>query len=214
MTLDEFTTQLTDLFDVSLSTAQSWAQESYRRAVTDAKWFTETASLGTTVAGQAEYDLPVTLVQLDSLFVGGVEYGRVGEFDLTDLNSENAFLSVARGVYAQTSSSSGTDQIRLFPTPDIASAGQAITGKGEFVPADLVTGAGPGSSPVFTSDLHPVVLDGAIALGYLRTDERPDLAGVHEARYQDGIRKLRARKISRVRGRGPFRALIAGRDFT
>lgn len=210
MTLDDYVSTLTDMFDASSSTAQGWVQEAYRRAVTDARWFTETVTLGTTVAGQAAYALPVGLVQLDSLFINGVEQGRVGEFDIPDLNAGAAFLG-SGGVYAQTSSSSGADQIALYPTP--TTNGLAITGKGEFVPNDLVAGTGAGSSPVFPLDLHPVVLDGAIALGYLRKDERPDLAGIHESRFQEGVQKLRARKISRVRGRPPFRIQVQGRDF-
>lgn len=214
MTLDDITSQLNDLFDVSSSTASSWAQEAYRRAVADSGWLTSTVAIGTTVAGQKDYALPTTVVQLESLFVNGVEYSRVGEFDLTDVSSSNAFLSTAGGIYAQSSSSAGVDQITLFPTPDASTSGMPITGKAELVPSDLMTGAGAGSSPVFSADLHSVVLDGAIALGYMRADERPDMAGVHEQRFQEGVRKLKARKIARVRGRGPFRARVAGRDFT
>lgn len=206
MTLDDMASTLVSMFDVTTSTAQGYVQEAYRRAVVDAKWFTETAALGSTVAGQAAYSLPVGLIQLDSLFVDGTEFGRVGEFDIPDLLSGDEFLSSSMGVYAQTSSAAGVDQVQLYPAP--TSSGLAITGKGEFVPADLVTGSGAGSSPVFPLDLHPVVLDGAIALGYLRSDERPDMAGVHEQRFQEGVQKLRARKIARVGGRGPFRIRV------
>lgn len=210
MTLDEMRAVLLNQFDVSSDTADGWCNEAYKQATSEAKWFAETASLGSTVAGQAAYSLPVGVVQLDSLFVNGVEYGRVGEFDITDLNAANAFLSVSQGVYGQSFSTTGQDQITLFPTPDASSTGQAITGKGVFVPATLTTG----QSPVFPEYLHPGVLDGALEIGYLREDERPDLAAVHGARFQDLIRKLRALRVSRVRGRGPFRAGIAGRDFS
>jgi hypothetical protein len=205
--LDDIRNALTRQFDVDSTTADGWANESYKQAAADAKWFVETVSLGSTVAGQASYLIPAGVIQLDSLFVGGVEYSRVGEFDLTDVASSNAFLSSPGGIYAQSYSTSGEDQITLFPTPD--ANGKAVTGKGVFIPPSLTTGA----SPVFPEDLHPLVLEGALQIAYEREDERPDMAAAHAAKYQDGIRRLRARRLSRVRGRGPYRARIAGRDF-
>lgn len=206
MTLDDMQSTLSSMFDVSSSTAQGYVQEAYRRAVADSKWLTSSVTIATTTAGDATYPLPANLVQLDSLFVDGVEYGRVGEFDIGDLNAAKVFLSQPGGVYGYTADSSGADQLQLYPTP--TTSGLTITGKGVLVPADLVTGSGAGSSPVFPIDLHSVVLDGAIAIAYQRQDERPDMAAVHEARFQEGVQKLRARRISRVRGRGPFQARI------
>jgi hypothetical protein len=202
---------LTGLFDVSTSTAQGWAQESYRRAVADSRWMTENLALGTTVANQSDYPLPANVVVLRSLAVAGVQYERIGEFDLVDIKAGTAVLSSSGGVFAQSSSSAGADQVTLHPAP--TQSGLAITAKAELVPTDLVTGTGAGSSPIFPADLHPVVVDGAISIGYLRTDERPDMAMVHESRYQEGVQRLRARKIARVSGRAPTRIMVSGRDF-
>jgi hypothetical protein len=209
MTLDDIRSALTRQFDVDTSTADGWANEAYKQAAADAKWFVETVTIGSTTSGQASYSIPAGVIQLDSLFVGGVEYSRVGEFDLTDVASSNAFLSAPGGIYAQSYSASGDDQVSLLPTPDTSTAGRAITGKGVFIPSSLTSG----SSPVFPEDLHPLILEGALQIAYEREDERPDMAAAHAAKYQDGIRRLRARRLSRVRGRGPYRARVAGRDF-
>lgn len=200
MTLDEMRAMVVHQFDVTASTADGWLNEAYKQASDEAKWFVENASLGTTVAGQADYPLSVSIVQLDSLLVGGVEYGRVGQFDIGDLAAGDSVQSDPGGVYGQSFSSTGQDQITLRPTPDASTAGAPITGTGVFIPTTLTTG----QTPVFPEDMHLGIVDGAFEIGYLFEDEREDKAAIHGGRYQNMIARLRGRRISRVRGRGPF----------
>jgi hypothetical protein len=210
VTLDDMTTVLSGLFaGESTPTLQGWVQEAYRRAATESKWLTKNLAVGTTVAGTADYPIASDVLQLESVVIDGAEYGRVNEFDILDVQHGRAFVDVP--VFAQSFSGAGADQITLFPTP--TTSGLAITGKAVMVPPDLVTGSGAGSAPVFTTDLHSVVLDGAIAIGYLRSDERPDMAGEHEQRFRDGVLRATRRRVKRASGHGPFRAALMGIDF-
>jgi hypothetical protein len=72
-----------------------------------------------------------------------------------------------------------------------------ITALAAMVPAEMTSGM----SPVIPEDMHGDLLDGAIALGLLRMDERADSAATFEARFERMVEKLRRRKNSRVGSR-------------
>jgi hypothetical protein len=60
--------------------------------------------------------------------------------------------------------------------------------------------------PPFPSDLQSIIADGAIAIGLARMDERFDSAGYFDAKFADGIQRLKRRRHSHVgRGGTPIR---------
>ena len=57
------------------------------------------------------------------------------------------------------------------------------------------------ASPPFPTDFDQALVDGAVAIGLARMDERFDSASYFDARFQDAIGRLRRRRHARV-GRG------------
>jgi hypothetical protein len=194
VTNDDIYAAVAGLFDQTQATIQGWVNEAWRRMTADAKWIHTTISLGNTVAGQSVYNLPSGTLKVDGLKVGSSVYSRVSEGDLWDLD-DSAQLN-GSSVFAPSSDASGAQTVEIYPTPD--TSGQPIVARGASLPADLVFGGG--ASPSIPADLHSGLIDGAISIGMLRQDERPDQAGVYESRFQETIVKLRARRIGLLGG--------------
>lgn len=205
LTRDGMVAEITATLDADSDTAAGWVNEAYRRAAGESQWLEEAFNLGTTTPGTSQYTPPAGLVRLESLYVGGEAYARVGQYEIDDLNA-GAHIS-GPGAFAEAFSSTGALLLQIYPTPTTS---LAISGIGEFLPADLAAGSGANAVPVFPADLHGVVLDGALAIGYLRVARDANLASVFEARFADGVRKLRARKIGRMAGRGPKQISVQG----
>lgn len=204
-------------FDVDDAMVGGWVNEMHRTAVASSKWLMQTYLLGPTVAGQAAYVLPASIVEVDGLFIEGpegvAEYSRVGTVDLWDLKAGNASLEGrGAGVFAPnfaaagTVLAGGTKQIELYPAPD--ATGLNISVLAAMEPADLVTG----DSPIIPLDLHGDLLDGAISLGMGRIDERLDSAAVYGQKFAAMVAELTRRATRRV-GSGPQRLRLYGADW-
>jgi hypothetical protein len=193
-------------FDVSRTVALSWCQDRLNRANRRAEWTKSTVSLGNTVADQAEYAIPSTVLVLRDVYVGSRKYVRVGADRLGALKHAGSSVDF---VYAPDWTSAGVEQIELYPVPTVS--GTAITGQAVTAAATLVdTTAEITAIPV---EFHEEILvDGGIATGIARLDEGVVEADRFEARWETAVERLRRLKTSRI-GSGPVRFQVAGHHF-
>lgn len=212
MTFDELVEALKDEggHDVSTTMRGAWLNEVHKRAVAESQWQMESLSLGVTVVDGALVVIPDRVVDIVGLYLddgsGPAHYARVSTTDLWDLKGGRRSVSGPGGVFGPAFGDVGERFVELWPAPKVA--GVAIEALAAVVPATMVSG----SSPVIPEDMHGDLKDGAIALGLLRVDERPDAAAVFDARLREMIVKLGRRKRSRV-GSGTARMKVYGTDW-
>lgn len=214
MTFDEIVTGVLTQggFDVSTAVAGSWVHEVYRRAVAQSQWQMESLSLGTTVTGVSTYAIPERVVDIVGINLNDgsgrgqpSDWLRVTPTDMWALRAGRKSVSGSGGAFAPSYGSAGERRIELYPVPE---TGAAIEALAAVLPATL-SGA---AVPVIPEDLHGALIDGAIALGLLRMDERADSAQTFEARFERMVQDLRRRKNSRV-GSGAARLQVRGFDW-
>lgn len=198
-------------FAVTRSVAGGWVNEVHRKAVADSQWQMRSLSLGPTVVDQAEYDIPERVVDIVGLYVVGDDgtpgdWRRISSTDLWNVKAGRSRIVREGGVFAAAFGDADEKRIELYPAPE--TAGLEITALAAMVPVAMSSG----SSPVIPDDMHGDLLDGAIALGLLRMDERADSAAAFDARFREMVGKLRRRKNSRV-GSGTSRMKVYGYDW-
>lgn len=199
MTVAEMTARLQAMFDVTTATAEAYINERHRRMVTDAMWRAATSTVATTVADQANYDLPGNVVDVKRIRIDhpsdGVQiFDPVGIEQLWEIDRGQATLTGIGGVFAEDWTSSGTVQVRLYPAPD--TGGLTIKALTALLPGDLASG----DSPIVPTEFHPAILDGAIADSYREQESNPGAAERHEQLFLEGVERLRKRKNTRVGG--------------
>lgn len=207
LTFDNIVDRLQAQFDTTQATVVAVVNERHERMVADSLWRAVEKSLGNTVSGTSRYALPDDVVDLRGLKVGTLVYDVVGQQDLWSLqdSARDAALEGPGGVFAQAFSDTGVAYVELYPVPE--TSGEAITGLQALEPAAMAYGTAV--APIVPSDLRPYLMHGARADLFLEIDERPDLADAHEARYQEGVLKLKRRRLSRI-GSGPRRMSVLG----
>lgn len=190
----------------TLANVKAWVNERYTEMVVKARWRLAQVELATTVADQAEYALPATVVEIvEGITVDGDPYDAVGQETLTRLKAELA--TVNQGVWAGDYSSTGAVQIELYPAPE--DAGDSIQGLCVLAPAAL---SADGDTPIVPVDFHGALIDGAISLGYKRLEARQDLASGLEAEFASRTEALRRRGNARL-SPGPVELQISGYHF-
>lgn len=197
--------------EASRPTILALMNEVYMTQVADSRWLVEELTLGTTVAGTNSYVVPTSpeIIEITGLKVGGYSWDRVGEDEMWDLTAWGSGNWTGRyGSYAPTYSSTGALSLTMYPTP--TSSGATLVARAAVLPAPLTDGVGV---PVTPSDSHSSLVDGAIGLILMRVDERPDLAQWFSSRSLEWTEKLRRRKNSIVRGKGPVQVQVQGYHF-
>ena len=194
----------------------SWLNARYSELSVESAYSQGTREFGPTVAGQADYVLPERVVRVKSLRVNGSRpWIPLKLEDIWDLEAGAAQFSMG-GVggfaenYAEVDSSGqGFPRVTLWPVPD--TAGQTIKALCilQPIPLDVSNNV----APVLPDDFHEYVVEGAIAIGLRRDDEREDGAAPYEARFKEAIQRLAARQRKRV-GRGPIQARVSGYQVT
>jgi hypothetical protein len=187
-------------FDVSDDTVGGWVNEVYKEAVAASEWMVVTVELGPVVAGTSAYAIPENVVEIEAIHVAGSSsYQRVGTSDLWSLQAGDASVfPTSRSVFAQNFDATGARQIELYPTPDTEHAGESIKARAAIVPGDL-TGT---AVPAIPEDTHGRLLDGAVAIGLQRIDERQSSSQVFDQKFAEIVTALRMRKRSQVAGEG------------
>lgn len=199
-------------FDVASAMIDGWVNEVYRKAVAKAQWLMRSLELGPTVAGTATYALPAGVVDLAGLFLPDAATGRQLTYKRTSteglwaVKSGESRLAGSGGVFAPAFDSASVAQVELYPAP--ATSGLSITALAAMVPSPLASG----ETPAIPEDMHGDLKDGAIALGLLRIDERPDASALFQQRFDVMVAELRKRKNSRV-GSGSARMKVYGSDW-
>jgi hypothetical protein len=188
--------------------ARGWALDAARRLNARAEFLIAFGEIGTTVAGQSDYEIGPLVVELQTVSVSGTKYTRVTTGELADLRTGDARVIDGPGkVFAPTWDLTGDAGVSVWPTP--TATGQSITGRAVIrvpTPEDWAT-----DDPLLPEDFDDAIIHGAIAIGLARKDERLDDAQWHEDRFLAAIPELRRRQHSR-QGRGPVRIRVMGRD--
>lgn len=199
-------------FDVDDPTVGGWVNQLHKEAVAAAQWMEAEIDLATTAEGVAAYDVPDNVADLASLWLepGGKpgDWEIVGRTALRALKGGRSFLRGSGGVFARAFTADGTHQVELFPVPAGETAGLAIKADVALIPGDMKAG----DTPVIPADMHGRLLEGSIAIGLARIDERPDSAQVFQQRMAEMAEMLRRRKNSRI-GSEPTRISVEGYDF-
>jgi hypothetical protein len=192
-------------FDVTEAVATGWINDRQAALVARAKYLQKEVSLGTTVSGQGEYSLPdvANIVDLEGVLVGSEPYERVGTRSLW----ERKFRGGTGNVFAPDFTSAGALQIELYPAPN--EDGTAISGLAAVMPDALLAAE---DVPVVPPDFHKVIVDGAMAIGLERIDERLDEADRYHQLFETGVQELIRRRNSRI-GSGPVQIQVAGKHF-
>ena len=202
MTFDQLVDRVVAMFDTAPTEVTFWANQRHKRMVGEALYRLAELSLGNTVAGQSDYDLPEADIDIALLQVGAdtEPYVRGGVPEMVGLRAGTHSVNNAPGAFSIYADAAGDLKIRLNPTP--TASGTAIIGWGVIESADLTYGSGAALLP--PAHLHSYLLDGVIADAHAQIENRWDLAAPFEQRYELGIDKLRRFKNSRVGG-GPTR---------
>ncbi len=199
----------TSATDTARSVILQWVQECYDFALSETGWRKATISLGPTVANQSQYAIPANVTDLASLRVdGSTPWLRVTTEDLWNLQGGiGAIEGDAPGAFAPNFEADADQVFELWPTP--TTAGLSISGLCETIDSTALTD-GSGSTPGLPAHLHQrVLVDGAISIGRVRINERPDLAASFVASRDSGLKALKKLSVSRV-GSGVWTARVAG----
>jgi hypothetical protein len=208
LTFDDVVDAVVAQADVSQPTAVKYVNSRYARMVTESDFLTRVNNLGTTTAGASTLALPTDLVGLRRVSVGTVRYDLVGAEDILDIQNNVNGMSWTSpdgttGLVAQYYDASDVPTLLFYPA--FSATGTAITAIQVHEPADIAYGGA--AATALPIHLRPYLIDGALAEAYEKSDERADLAQVHEQRFADGIDKLKRLKNSRVRS-GPYRIVV------
>lgn len=214
MNFDTLVDRLTSLYDVGTPRATDVANERLSSMLGSAKSLRGLVDLGTTVAAQATYALPATVVEVFRLEIayttGTVLYTGTETLDaLQDL----ARLTVSDpgcghwyAVAPDADASMNTANLYLSAAPTVA--GAAMTGNCAILPATLTYG-GTLALPI-PLDCHRHLLAGCKAE---LCDEESTDSSKFEAVFEAGVKRLEARQNSRGAGSDGHRMRMSGYDF-
>lgn len=193
MTWDELVAEVLAQIDVPPDQAYGWLLDRARVLNAEASFLLREMPM-IAVTDQLEYPLPDDCVKTEAVAVNGYPYARstLSQLDIAEATHGR------RRIYADGVDQTGSSLITLWPPP---SDGAQITLRYVADVPDNRSG-----SPPFPPDLHEPLVDGAIAVGLARMDERFDSAGYFDARFVDAVSRARKRRNSHVgRGGTPIR---------
>jgi len=188
-------------FDASEETVKQWALDRYRRLVAESQWRRVEVNLSATVVGQAQYSLPDVVVDVRALKVGDSPYKRISVEELWDLKAGISSLAVDGAFTSGYDVTEVAESIEIYPVPE--TSGDVITALAAIWPADISLD----TEPRIPRDFDHVIVEGVMADGLGRIDERLDQAAAWEGMFATGVEKLRRRRNSRV-GSGPVRIRV------
>lgn len=175
--------------DVTEDEALSWLVDRARVLNAEAAWLLRETTIPITTASE-EWPLPDDCLRTEAVVLGTMPYRRA---TLSQLDQARAQYNT-RPVYADGVDSDGSNLLQIHPP---ASGDLTLRYIATIpVPSDPET-----ESPPFPDDITPILADGAIGQGLARMDERFDSAGYFDARFVDGIARLKRRRHGHV-GRG------------
>lgn len=186
--------------DVTDDQAYAWLLDRARVMNAESQWLLTEVNLPAIdggANGEWEYQLPADLLKTEAVVINGVPFRRATLAQMDDARARSSY----RRIYADAVDPVFTTRmLSLWPPPEGANV-QIVLRYLRDVPDDRA------GSPPFPSDLQSVLADGAIATGLARMDERFDSASYFDARFTDGVARLKRRRNSRV-GRGGTRIRV------
>jgi len=204
-TVNGLITALTDeaSFDVTSSQALVWLNRSWRTMLRRARAYRKTVSFGTTTAGDATYDAPAGIVELYSMEVAGVPYGRARRQDVYWNEQGNLSWTYQgeTGLFYPDETASAVRQVTLLPAP--TETGLALTGLAATTPPDLTNDAsGDALLASYADDHHEGLIAGAMSIGYMREGNMLAKAST-DAVFNGETEEYRRDVKRRFRGPGP-----------
>jgi hypothetical protein len=104
--------------NTSDSAIDGWINERVQEALATSKWRKVELELGVTVAGQAQYAVPASVVDIRAIRVdSGRRWLSVSTEDLFDLKSGDASLRNAAGAFAANFEADADPVVELWPVP-------------------------------------------------------------------------------------------------
>lgn len=181
---------------VDPSVALAWLLDRARVLNAEARWLfvTGTATPSGDVDGRY-YDLPEETIWLEAVLVNGIPYQRSTQHAMDARWAGNTGNTA--GIYA-LGGSEGIFQIhpRTISPVEIRHVYDVVV----FDSAE---------QPPFPTDFYEALVDGAVAIGLARMDERFDSAGYFDAKFGSAIDRLRRRRHAQVgRGATPIRVVL------
>lgn len=189
-------------FDVTPTQALTWLNRSWRTMLSRARAYRKTVSFGTTVADDQTYDAPAGVIELYSLEVAGVPYGRARREDVYwDTQGRLTWTYQGEtGLFYPDATASAVQSVTLIPVPG---AGLAITGLAATSPPDLTNdGTGDTLLNAWADGHFEALISGAMAIGY-RREGNAGLRADAQATFDNEVEELRRDVKRRWRGPGP-----------
>lgn len=161
---------------------------------------------GGTVAGQRDYVLDATVVEVLELRVNGTPYGKGRHADLAYGALGRLVMTDEDGIWTTDASSAGVTEVSLYPTP--TTSGLEIALFAAVLPDELLA-ADPGTAIRVDADFYDALVEGAVATFLARQGEgEPDRL---EARFEAKCEEWRRRARRRERGGGPAQIRVVQR---
>lgn len=177
--------------DVSDDQAYAWLLDRARVWNAEASWLLTSTAFP--ADGSRYYDLPGDCVWIEAVLLGPKPYQR-STFPALDARYAGSWGSGFCGVYAEGANANGDLVLQIHPDSSDPAAVLNLRYVAD-VPDDR------DQSPPFPVDFDEALVEGAIAIGLARMDERFDSANYFDERFRNGGDRLKRRRHG-VIGRG------------
>jgi hypothetical protein len=182
--------------DASDDVIFGWLMDRSRVLNAEAAWLLKTAVVTTDGTSRA-YPLPADAIWIEAVTLGATPYQRSTMHALDGWYSTGVASPV--GLYADGADELGTPLLQIYP--DVA--GDLTVRYVGDVPEQRTL-----PSP-FPADFDEALVEGAIAIGLARMDERFDSAGYFDERFVNALGRLKRRRNGHV-GRGATKIRVFG----
>lgn len=195
-------------FDFEATQAEKLIHEGINRLAARSQWIRAIMELGTTVADQANYELPERIVRLYAVMINNIQYGRRDVKTLWDLRSGKVELPYGSegGVFVESYAEDGKSRkLELFATPDVELAGETINGFAAITPEPLASG----DELPFPTQYRRAVVNFAKSIASADIDVDKATANEWREEAEGDAEALRLLANARS-GSGPWRIPVAG----
>jgi hypothetical protein len=182
--------------DASDDVIYGWLLDRSRVLNAEASWLLKTAAVPTDGSSRG-YPLPADCIWVEAVTLGATPYQRSTMHQLDSIYGGAAPPPV--GIYADGADDIGTPLLQIYPD----STGELTVRYIGDVPDDRTL---PAPFPV---DFDEALVEGAIAMGLARMDERFDSAGYFDERFVNAVGRLKRRRHGHI-GRGATKIRVFG----
>jgi hypothetical protein len=181
--------------DASDDVIFGWLMDRSRVLNAEASWLLKTAAVA--IDGSRSYPLPADCIWVEAVLLGSAPYQRSTMHQLDAIYAGAGAPPV--GVYADGADAAGAPLLQIYPD----TTGELTVRYIGDVP-ELRTLPAP-----FPADFDAALVEGAIAIGLARMDERFDSAGYFDERFVNAIGRLKRRRHGHI-GRGATKIRVFG----